>query len=94
LLRVVVAPGTGDEVGTLDVAVTSAVVPDPRGRAPGRGAWLHPDPECVEMAHRRRAFARALRVPGAIDATLVQKFVAEHPDEEISEHEQAMKPQS
>ena len=39
------------------------VVPDPKGRAPGRGAHLHPTPECLELALRRRAFARALRAP-------------------------------
>ncbi len=37
----------------------------------GRGAWICPDPGCVDRARRRRAFARALRgeVRGdAIDA--------------------------
>lgn len=28
---------------------------------PGRGAYLHPQRECLEAAVRRRAFARALR---------------------------------
>jgi predicted RNA-binding protein YlxR (DUF448 family) len=55
------------------------VVPDPRRRAPGRGAWLHRDPKCVALAERRRAFGRALRVAGAIDPTLVGEYVAEHP---------------
>jgi len=33
------------------------------GRAePGRGAWLCPDVSCFEMAVRRRAFGRALRI--------------------------------
>nr|WP_221199482.1 YlxR family protein [Nocardioides soli] len=41
-----------------------AVVPDPQGTAPGRGAHLHPTPECYELAVRRRAFARALRFLG------------------------------
>ena len=42
--------------------VTSwAVVPDPSGTAPGRGAHLHPTLECFELAERKRAFARALR---------------------------------
>ena len=41
-----------------------AVVPDPPGTAPGRGAHLHPTPECYELAVRRRAFARALRYVG------------------------------
>ena len=40
------------------------VVPDPRGTAPGRGAHLHPTLECLELAERKRAFARALREGG------------------------------
>jgi predicted RNA-binding protein YlxR (DUF448 family) len=56
--------------------VALPVVADPRGRIPGRGAWLHPVPECVELAQRRRAFARALRVPGPIDPASVHEYVA------------------
>ena len=41
-----------------------AVVPDPRGTAPGRGAHLHPTIACFELAERRRAFPRALRYEG------------------------------
>jgi hypothetical protein len=33
---------------------------DPTGRAPGRGAYLHRSPECVEVARKRRALDRAL----------------------------------
>ena len=86
LLRVVVAP---DAIGKAaprpaDEREQSAnsgpaalpVVPDPRHRAPGRGAWLHRDPECVELAERRRAFARALRVPVALDPSPVREYVA------------------
>ena len=85
LLRVVVAP---DAIGKVprpederaDIApggpVPLPVVPDPRHRAPGRGAWLHRDPECVELAERRRAFARALRVPVALDPSPVREYVA------------------
>ncbi|MBC7310309.1 MAG: YlxR family protein [Actinomycetales bacterium] len=43
------------------------VVPDVRRRLGGRGAWLHPEPGCLEQAVRRRAFARALRVRAPID---------------------------
>ncbi len=39
-----------------------AIRPDPDGRAPGRGAHLHPTAECLDRATRRRAFTRALRV--------------------------------
>jgi predicted RNA-binding protein YlxR (DUF448 family) len=61
LLRVVVAAGT--------------LVPDPRRRAPGRGAWVHPVPECVALAERRRAFVRALHVPGPLDPAPVREYV-------------------
>ncbi|HTK65213.1 MAG TPA: YlxR family protein [Pseudonocardia sp.] len=48
------------------VAVHGVLTPDPRRRLPGRGAWLHPDPECLSRAMRRGAFPRALRVPGPL----------------------------
>jgi uncharacterized protein len=38
------------------------ISPDPNGRAPGRGAHMHPTIECLDQAVRRRAFTRALRV--------------------------------
>ncbi|MEE1621938.1 YlxR family protein [Zafaria sp. Z1313] len=45
-----------------------AVVPDPRRRKSGRGAWLHPDPECAARAVKRRAFPRAFRANvGAVE---------------------------
>ena len=61
LLRTVV----GDEM----------VVPDPRRRLPGRGAWLHPDPACLRAAERRRAFPRAFRVPGPLDLAVLTAHV-------------------
>ncbi len=40
-------------------------VVDRTGRAPGRGAYIHPVPECIEQARRRRAVERALKAaPG------------------------------
>jgi len=42
---------------------------------PGRGAWLHPDPECLEKAERRRAFGRALRVAGQPDTSAVHRHL-------------------
>jgi uncharacterized protein len=47
--------------------VEGRCVPDPRGTLPGRGAYLHPDMACYELAVRRRAFPRALRSPGPLD---------------------------
>ena len=49
------------------VAVEGVLVPDPPGRRPGRGARLHRDPGCLDLADRRRAFNRALRLPGPLD---------------------------
>ncbi len=39
------------------------VTVDGGGRSPGRGAYLHPAPECLQLARRRRALERALRCP-------------------------------
>jgi predicted RNA-binding protein YlxR (DUF448 family) len=52
-----------------------AVVPDPRHRLPGRGAHLHPVPECLDLAERRRAFPRALRRSGPVEIGAVREFV-------------------
>ena len=57
------------------------VVPDPQGTAPGRGAHLHPTTACYELAVRRKAFGRALRiqggrVPGELDSAAVGDYVA------------------
>jgi uncharacterized protein len=54
-----------------------AVVPDPDGTAPGRGAHLHPRVPCLELAERRRAFARSLRYdggPGANGALSLERL--------------------
>lgn len=54
---------------------------DGAGRAPGRGAYLHLDPECVRQARRRRALERALRcpVPAPVWDTLEQAASARPP---------------
>ncbi|WP_234995651.1 YlxR family protein [Streptoalloteichus hindustanus] len=57
------------------VLVAGVLVPDPGRRRPGRGAWLHPDPECLRVAERRRAFPRALRVPGPLDVAAVREHL-------------------
>ena len=38
---------------------------DPTGSVPGRGAWLHPDAACLDLALRRGGVARSFR--GAVD---------------------------
>ncbi|WP_298804898.1 DUF448 domain-containing protein [uncultured Pseudokineococcus sp.] len=61
------------------VAVAVAVVPDPRRRLGGRGAWLHPDPACLALALRRRALPRALRTGAPVDASAVEAHLAVGP---------------
>jgi predicted RNA-binding protein YlxR (DUF448 family) len=61
LLRVVAVDGNGECTVTVDSA----------RKLPGRGAWLHPDLDCLHAAIRRRAFARALRITGSPDTTAV-----------------------
>lgn len=51
------------------------VVPDPGRRLPGRGANVHPTPECLALALRRRAFPRALRVPGRLATEALEQYV-------------------
>ncbi len=65
LLRVVAVEADGD----------MAVTPDPHHRLAGRGAWLHPDPSCLDLAERRRAFPRALRREGPLDTRPVREAV-------------------
>ncbi|MFJ2550313.1 YlxR family protein [Microbacterium sp. NPDC087591] len=49
------------------VSQNDILVSDERAVLPGRGAWVHPTPECKEAALRRRAFGRALRVTTELD---------------------------
>ncbi|WP_366451728.1 YlxR family protein [Cellulomonas sp.] len=59
-----------------DGAGLPALVVDVGRCMPGRGAWLHPDPRCFELAERRRAFPRALRHAGTLDAAAVEAYLA------------------
>ncbi|MEJ1230213.1 MAG: YlxR family protein [Galbitalea sp.] len=49
------------------VARDGVVIPDPSAILPGRGAWVHPTPACVDKSTARNALGRALRVGGALD---------------------------
>ncbi|MGK3953606.1 YlxR family protein [Microbacterium sp. I2] len=57
------------------VAIDSVLIPDGRASMPGRGAWVHETSECVDTAIRRRAFVRALRVPGPLDTQTIEQYV-------------------
>jgi hypothetical protein len=59
------------------VAVDGFVTPDPAGRMPGRGAHLHPELGCLDLALRRKAFPRAFRLPGPLDAEPVRRYLHE-----------------
>jgi uncharacterized protein len=54
------------------------VVADPRLRLQGRGAWLHPTPECLDLAVRRKAFGRALRVEAFLEVAAVSAYIDAH----------------
>ncbi|WP_333620248.1 YlxR family protein [Dietzia sp.] len=71
LLRVVAAPGGG------------AVLPDRGARAPGRGAWVHLDTDCLRKALERKAFPRALRLGIDADVSALHGLVAEIGDASI-----------
>ncbi|MFV0133336.1 YlxR family protein [Streptomyces sp. HMX87] len=57
------------------VAIEGECVPDLRGTLPGRGAYVHPTTVCLDQAVRRRAFPRALRVPGPLDVKALRHHV-------------------
>jgi predicted RNA-binding protein YlxR (DUF448 family) len=62
-------------VVVVDGAGQPCVVPDPASRRPGRGASLHSDLRCLDLAERRRAFPRAFRHPGPLDVAAVRGYL-------------------
>ena len=62
-------------------------VPDPAAVRPGRGAWVHRDRGRVELADRRKAFARALRIPGPVDLGAVHRLVGYNTDKNTGEQQ-------
>ncbi|MEJ2577692.1 MAG: YlxR family protein [Kineosporiaceae bacterium] len=52
-----------------------SVVPDPGCTHQGRGAWVHPRPECLELAERRRVFPRALRREGRFETSTLRAYL-------------------
>ncbi len=57
-----------------------AAVPDLAATAPGRGAHLHPTTRCYDLAVRRKAFARALRVPAGLGTAPVGEWLNGSPE--------------
>ena len=62
------------------VAAGGEILPDPQARLPGRGAYLHSSQACFEQAQRRRAFPRALRVPGPLGTGKLGEYLAGRPE--------------
>jgi uncharacterized protein len=89
LLRVVaVSTGNGEFAVTVDTA----------GNLPGRGAWLHPNQQCLRAAIRRRAFGRALRITGPPEISAAVEHIdavdtRDHPRKRTGseEHEHTVK---
>ncbi|KTR03806.1 YlxR family protein [Curtobacterium sp. 1P10AnD] len=51
------------------------VVADPKAVMPGRGAWLTPTVDAYELAVKRRAFRRALRLDREPDTSSVLEYL-------------------
>ncbi|MGQ7352646.1 YlxR family protein [Quadrisphaera oryzae] len=64
----------------------SVLLPDPGARLPGRGAWVHLALACLDLAERRRAFPRALRLPGPLDAGAVREHLQQRGGSPAPEH--------
>ncbi|WP_425577620.1 YlxR family protein [Nocardia callitridis] len=73
LLRIVAREHTAGDGA--DGSLVVAIVPDPRHRLSGRGAWLHPLSSCLSTAERRRAFGKALRVSGHLDISALEHYL-------------------
>ena len=70
--------GRGPKGDLLRVARTAEgrIAADPAGTAPGRGAYVHRDPGCVETALVRGGFGRSLRTGvGQEEAGSLRRFV-------------------
>jgi hypothetical protein len=60
LIRFVVGPG-------------AAIVPDVLEKLPGRGIWVKADPEALDLAVKKRLFARAARQAVSVPENLVEE---------------------
>ena len=58
------------------VLVDGKVIPDLKGGAAGRGAWLHK--KCAEVAIARNAFRFAFKQKEAVDVSELLKFLQQY----------------
>lgn len=66
----------------LDPHIPALVIPDPRRCLPGRGAWITPTLQALDLAESRRAFGRALRATTPVDVGPVRDFLAGHTEQQ------------
>lgn len=59
-----------------DPDVPGRIVADPARKLPGRGAWITPTRDALELAEQRRAFARAFRLSTPVDLGHVHTYLA------------------
>ena len=60
-----------------DLNGSGRILADPTATLPGRGAWITPTLDAFELAERRKAFARALRVSTPVDLGHVRTYLAD-----------------
>ena len=84
-VRGVPRQGTAQTTCCASWSSTESCSPTPGGQ-PGRGAYLHPTVTCLELAERRRAFPRALRLAGPLDDTQVRAHLEQHDAEQQRPH--------
>jgi predicted RNA-binding protein YlxR (DUF448 family) len=51
------------------VSKSDVLVFDNYKNLPGRGAWIHPNTDCLNLAIQRNAFGRALKISKQADST-------------------------
>lgn len=59
-------------------STTPVVVVDPRAVLPGRGVWLHQQPDCLDRAETRRAIQRGLRIAPSLPLDQVRAWFDIH----------------
>jgi len=57
------------------VVINDRVIPDPHHRLGGRGAWLHPQLQCFEVARQRRSFGRAFKSVAELSTEELEHFL-------------------
>ena len=58
------------------VAQDGRLVADREGTLPGRGAYVHPNRECVSSSLRRKAWSAGLKMAGGLDVREVEDWEA------------------